>query len=190
MTTRANRLIAVSIGRLSPTAEDVDSGVLSDEIFGSIHNVAGGEMIYPHNAGFGPAGPDQYWNGTFEISALTFDLYDASQQPESLGPVDVYLEVNRTWSSDGAAIVTGKRRYVGKFQTNGTGTWDRTTDSPRSMTFQPFRRIDGGNATRDAMAKDLAALYADTRTGELLTRENGTGSSVDHYALIRTAHGV
>lgn len=180
------RVQALSIGRITDTAADIEAGVLGDGIFGTVTNVVKPAIMLPHNDGFGPAGRDRYWNNTVELGDFSFDLLSASEAPESLGPVDLFFDVYETRSDGKTAIM----RVVGKLQEAGTGTWDRTTDYPRTMTVYPYRRIDGGGGDLKDLTKANASVYLDTKTGEYLTREGGTGTQVDHFAEIRKAHGV
>lgn len=190
MTTRTKRLSNMSIGRVSDAGADVGDGPLGDQVYGKINQIAGGEHVRIHEEGWGPIGPDNYPSETHSLTDFTFDLLECSEQPETLGEVDLYLNVYRSWRDDAGALVTNVRQFVGRFETEGTGTWDRTTDTPRSMTFKPYRRIDGGGANLNDLSKDNCAFYLDTHTGEYRTRLNGTGAQVDHFAAMRTAHGL
>ena len=147
------RTVKFSLGRIAENAADVEAGTLSDAIFGAITNIAGGEVTHPHNDGYGPSGRDRYWNGTFEISDFTFDLIKASQNPHSLGPVQLSLEVYDSYYLDDGTLVTAKTRLRGSFMNPGNRTFARDTDSPSSLTFYPNQVIEGGDATRGNMAK-------------------------------------
>ena len=190
MTTRTGRLANVSMGRVSATGADVGVAPLGDQIYGKVNNVAGGEIVDRNVEGWGPIGPDNFPNETHAITDFTFDLLEVSEQPETLGPVDVYMNVYRSWRKDDGTLATAVRQFVGRFETKGTGTWDRDTDTPRSMVFKAYRRVDGGTAALNDLSKANSAVYLDTHTGEYLTRENGIGVQVDHFAGMRAAHGV
>ena len=184
------RTVKFSLGRIGSDAADVETGTLSDAVFGSITNIAGGETTYGYNDGYGPSGRDRYWNGTFQIEDLTFDLVNASQNPRSLGPAVLVLELYDSYYEDDGTLITAKIRYQGRFMNPGSRTFDRTTDSPMSLTFYPFELIEGGDANRSNMAKDQAAVYSNTRTGDHSTREGGTAARIDWVKDFRVAHGV
>ena len=190
MTTRTKRLANVSIGRVTDDGSDVGTAPLGDNIYGKVNNIAGGAHVQRHNENWGPIGPVQEANETHAITDLTFDLLDCSEQPESLGPVDIYLNIYRSWRDDAGALVTNVKQFVGRFETEDGGTWDRDTDNPRPMVFKSYRLIMGGGAALNDLAKANSAFYLDTQTGEYLTREGGTGPQVDHFAAMRTAHGL
>lgn len=191
MTTPTSRVIAYSIFRATSVAgQDTTTGTLSESNFGKMNNIGGGELVHGSNDGYGTAGPDRYWNGTIELTPFTFDIVEASDMPETLGPGPLTLNTYRTWRDSSGAEKTATRRYIGFFSSLGTGAWDRTTDTPRSMEFTPYVRIDGGGADFNTMEEENAALYVDTSKPVYRTRLNGTEASVDHYATIRTAHGV
>ena len=189
MTTRTKRLSNMSIGRVSADGDEVVNTPLG-EIYGKANNFAGGELVDINNEGWGPIGPDNYPSETHSISDFTFDLLEASQQPETLGPVDIFLNVYRSWRNDDGTLQTNVRQYAGRFENKGNGTWDRTTESGRAQVFKPFRLIHGGGAGLDELSKGDCGLYIDTHTGEYLTRLNGIGPQVDHFAAMRAAHGV
>ena len=190
MTTRTHRLANVSIGRVSAAGADVATAPLGDQIYGKVNNVAGGEWVQRNNEGWGPIGPDNYPSETHAITDFTFDLLHCSEQPETLGPVDLYFNVYRSWRDDAGALVTNVKQFVGRLENHGAGTWDRDTDTPRSMVFKPYRLVHGGGAALNDLSKGNCGFYLDSRTGELLTRENGIGVQVDHFAAMRAAHGV
>lgn len=188
-TTPISRLRYASIGRVGADESDIDTGVLSDEVLFKTNNHTGGELEYGINDGWGPSGDDPYWNGTFRITEWAFDLLDWSQQPETLGPVTMYFDRVITFTNADGTESHGIRRYVCFAQSFGTGTWDRTTDTPRTLRFRPFILIDGGGEARTSLAKTAAAVYANTRTGELGTRADGVGERVNHYSAVVAAHG-
>ena len=190
MTTRTKRLANVSMGRVTTDGSEADGTPLGDQIYGKVNNIAGGAHMRPHNEGWGPIGPDNYPQDTHGLSDFTFDLIDCSEQPETLGEGDVYLNIYRSWKEDDGALTTNVRQYVGNFETEGTEAWDRTTDNPRSMVFKPYRRVDGGGEGLNDLSLDNCGFYLDTRTGEYRTRLNGTGAQIDHFAEMRAAHGV
>jgi len=188
MTTPTIRIADQSIVRIS-TGGAAATGSLT-AIYGKAQSIAGGHIMYPANDGFGPAGRDRYWQRTFEIENLTFELLDASEQPESLGPAELFMNVYTSYYTSAGALVTPIRQYRGFFTDLSNPTWDRTTDNPRPLEMVVTRVIHGGNADRRGLTKATAALYADSRTGELSTRLDGTGPVVDHYSAILTAHGL
>ena len=190
MTTRTKRLSNVSMGRVTADGSEADGTPLGDQIYGKVQNIAGGAHRQPHNEGFGPIGRDNYPNGTHEFTDFTFELLDCSEQPETLGPGDKYINVYRSWTDDQGNLVTNVRQFVGDFEEEGTEAWDRTTDNPRAMIFKVFRRVDGGGEGLNDLSKDECGFYLDTRTGEYRTRLNGTGPQIDHFAAMREAHGV
>ena len=191
MTTPTSRIIQMSLGRVSDAGADIGALPLGDAVYGKIQNIAGGHIVYPHTDGFGAQGRDRYWNHTFELEPLTFELLEASEQPESIGPVEIYLNAYTSFKIPGAAtFITRVRQHVGVLSIPANGSWDRTTDTPRPMTMELRRVVYGGGAARNVLTKSGAALYADTRTGELLNRVNGTVAQVDHYEAIRVAHGL
>ena len=190
MTTRTKRLANVSMGRVTADGSEVDGAPLGDQIYGKVNNIAGGAHVQRNNEGWGPIGPDNYPSETHAITDLTFDLVDCSEQPETLGPVDVYLNVYRSWRDDAGALVTHVKQFVGRFETEDGGTWDRDTDSVRPMIFKVYRLVFGGGQDLNELSIGEAGFYLDTHTGEYRTRENGTGPQVDHFAPMRAAHGV
>ena len=190
MTTRTHRLANVSIGRVSAAGADLADAPLGDQIYGKVNNIAGGEHVPRNNEGWGPIGPDNYPSDTHSLTDFTFDLLHCSEQPETLGPVDLYFNVYRSWRDDMGELITNVKQYVGRLETQGAGTWDRDTDTPRSMVFKPFRLVFGGGEGLNDLSLDNCGFYLDTHTGEYRTRENGTGPQVDHFAAMRAAHGV
>ena len=193
MAEATNRLVKYSISRIAADATTAagDVGFLAGGSYGSTDKISGGEILYGINDGYGPAGMDRYWNGTFEINDLTWDIFDMLDDPDSLGPGVYAFEVYRTTNDDLGKKVTRVRQYKGTFRQVGTGTSDRTTDSERNLVFAPFLRIDGADDT-DGNGKDLsennARLYADTRKGILKTNSNGT--KTDWMADFEAAHGI
>ena len=174
-----NRVVAFS---LFNTDADADAP-LGEGVFGEISRIAGGAIEMGAVDGYGPAGADRYWNHTFSITDLTFDVHDASNQVERLAGQDVTLDLFISWRNPSGALVTQKRQYSG-FLSGADQTFDRTTDSPRNYTFIPYRRIDGGGTNYQILTTSGANLYANTRTGELFV------AGTDQRAAIRTAHGV
>ena len=184
MTTPTSRISNMTINRVSDAGADVTEG-LGDNVYGKINNIAGGEVVDINGESWGPAGPDNWPTETFSLTDFTFDLLEASEQPEKFSPLDdLYLNVYRSWRDKDNNLVTAKRQYVGRFETKGTGTWNREPDMPRSLVFKPFRRIEGGGTNYQDLSKTGAANYVDTHTGEYFV--GGT----DIFAAMRTAHGL
>ncbi len=188
MTTPITRIAQQSLVRISSTGA-AETGPLTG-IYGKVQSIAGGHVMHPANDGFGPSGRDRYWQRTFELENLTFELLDASEQPESLGPAEINMNVYTSYYTAAGALVTPIRQYRGFFTDLSNPAWDRTTDNPRPLELVVTRVIYGGGADLRTLTKAGAALYADTVTGEYLTREAGTGTSQDHYNAILVAHGV
>ena len=175
----------MTINRVSDAGADLGTETLGDQVYGKINNIAGGEVVDRHQESWGPAGPENYPDETFSLTDLTFDLLQASERPEDLSPLDdVYLNVYRSWRDDDAMLITSKRQYVGRFETKGTGTWNRDPETPRSLVFKVFRRIEGGGAAYQDLTKAGSANYTDARTGEYYV------GGVDVFAATRAAHGV
>jgi len=187
MTTATVRIAQQSLVRIGATGA-VD-GPLSD-IYGKCQNIAGGHIMYPANDGEGPHGRDRYRQRTFELENLTFELLDATEQPESLGPIEIFMNVYTSYYAADGSLVTPIRQYRGYLLDLSNPTWDRTTDSPRPLEMAINRLVYGGDADRRGLTPQTAALYADSLTGQLTSRLNGIGPVVDHYADILAAHGV
>ena len=184
----ADRVINFSLGRVgTDDGTDVDTGVLGDQIYGQVSNVSGGQVVYAVNESQAGDAVDRYWNGQFSLADLTFTLLKASERPESLGPGELVLDLYVDWYED-TTVKTQVTRYRGFLMNSGERTLDRTTDSPRNMTFVPYQHIDGGGDNLDSLTQDLAALYADSRAQELSHRPGGTGTVVHVTRTRRTAH--
>ena len=188
MTTPTIAVAHQSIVRIDPADASV-SGPLT-AIYGKVQNIAGGQIMYPTRDEFGPHGIHRTWDGTFSIENLTFELLDASEQPESLGPIVVHMNVYTTMYLADGTLASSIRQYRGRFLDLSWGQQDRTTQHPRPLKMAITRIIAGGNADRRGLTSATAALYADSETGEHSTRAGGTGTRVDHYGAILTAHGV
>ena len=184
MTTSLDRIIQFSIGRIAANADDIDTGVLSDEIFGQVSGVTGGQVVPQFNDGYGPSGRDRYWNGRFNIEDLEFTLLKASERPEQLMAQVIYMELNESWRNAAGTLVTRRSRYSGMLRDDGAKALDLTTDSPRSLAIVVHQKIVGGGDAYQTMTKTGSDEYADTRTGEWYV------AGTDQYAGIRTAHGV
>lgn len=181
-----DRIVNFSIGRVATDGTDVDTGTLSDTIYGQVSNIAGGDVTYEYNTSSTGDADDRYWNGRFALTDLTFTLHKASEDVDSLGPAEIVLDIEYDWFA-GTDRKSKVIRYRGGFSTT-TRTFDRTTDSPTECTFVPYQRIKGGGETMDALTQDTAAHYADTRAQELSYRVGGTGTVVHVTRTNRTAH--
>lgn len=194
VTRQINRPIAVSISRTDP-----DGGNFGINAFGKAINIARPEIRLGRQEFRGPIGIDLEWDGTVQLGDFTFDLTDASHVIEEWGPVDVTMEVTETLSSPGAASkVSRKYEVVGFMQVSGQGSFAPGTEFARTVTIAPYRYSVGGGSLFQHVAKADAgtawtagcpAAYVDTRTGEYLTCAVD-GSVIDHFASLRTAHGV
>ena len=163
-----------------------------ESIHGKAENIKIPDIVLPHNDRYGPIGTERDWNHTVELTDFTFDLLQANQVPESLGPVDLNFDIIQM-------LVTGKRRKFrvrGKLQTGGGPTNDRATDLPRTMTIFPYQYVIGGGASgADSIAEHQETLdkpstsaatgaysYVDTREGNYLTRVPGA-IGIQHLPL-------
>lgn len=191
-----DRVINFSLGRVSTaeTPTDITGEPLADEaIYGQISNVAGGQVVYGFNESQGGDATYRYPNGQFSLADLTFTILVASERPESLGDAELVLDLYVDWY-EGSAVKTQLTRYRGTLMNSGERTLDRTTDSPRTMTFVPYQHIDGGGADlqdvslAEAGATSGAALYADSKAQVLRYRVGGTGPVVDRPGARRKAH--
>ena len=163
---------------------------LGDDVYGKINNVTGSEHEALTEEGWGPIGPDNWDTETHRLTDFQFDLLDWSHDVDTLGPGAVYMNVYLSYRDDAGDLVTQIVQVVGYLSLRGRGTWNREADTPRTMTMKPFRRIIGGGANKQDLSKANCGEYLDTHTGEYLTRLAGTGAQVDHFAAMRTAHGL
>ena len=172
-----------------------DSGVNvfaeGESVHGKAANIKLPDVVHPHNDRYGPIGMERDWNHTVELTDCTFDLLEANQAPESLGPVDLNFEFTELFAN-------GKRRKYrvrSKMQTAGAAADDRTTDNPRTMTLFPYEYIMGGGAAIAEHCESLdkptassstgAFTYVNTRDGEYWTRTPGN-NGVKHLPLATT----
>lgn len=182
-----DRLTTFAMGRIGADATDLDTGSLSDTVYGSINNISGGELLMGSYESQGPQGPDMRWNGSFSLSNFTFDVLQASERPEDLAGEEVFFEIINNWnrSATPSAATSRKVRVAGLITSFGSGTLQRPIDDyPRTIEMIVWQLIIGGGATQDVMSKTGARLWADTRVGELYR------DGVDLYANYRTLHGV
>lgn len=183
----SDRIWNFNMGRVSD-ADDVLDNVA---IEGEVRNVSGGYPNYPPVESNSGDSTDRYWGGQFGIDDLTFELVAASERPESLGPTDIVLDLFESWY-EGTVLQTQQRRLRGYLM--GTEkTLDRTTDSPRTLTFVPYETIFGGGsgAVKGEITEEGAALFARTRKPRVHRhRPGGVGTSIDDLAAVRTAHGI
>lgn len=157
-----------------------------DRIWGKCNNIILPAVSHPHIDGFGPIGTEPYWNETVELTQFTFDLLDASEAPESLGPVDLYFDIVTPLSNG----FQKKHRIGGKIQQGPTGTYDRAAEYPRNLIVVPFLFVVGGSQNSlqanqtdidEPSADDNTGpfSYADIREGKYLTRVVG-GKTIQH----------
>lgn len=192
----SNYVINVQLGRIAEDATDIDTGVLSDEAYGTIFNIRGGAIEYGFTSTKGESGANDnwVWNGTWNFTDLEFESHDAADAIEALGPGTHYIEVGYQYydGDDPTVVKTRLERYTGKFMRMDPGTYsDQDSDTPRSFAFRPWKKIVGGGENRNEMGLEQAALYADKKhPATLRTRTGGTGASIDWLAAFRTSHGV
>lgn len=144
----------------------------------------------------------RYWSQRTNLPDLTFTLVQASQHPESLGPVTMELLMSATWKEHVVAAPETEHGiacgFTGFFMNPGSRVFDLGTDSPRILTFVPHKLAIGGRSGSATFYDDLsepegsagAMVYIDTSQQIYKTRLNGTGPAVDHHLATRTAMGL
>ena len=183
----SDRVYNFNMGRVADDGDVLDNVAIE----GEIRNVTGGEVTYPPVESSSGDSTDRYWGGRFELTDMTFELVAASERPESLGPGDVVLDLYVSWY-EGTELKTQKEQLRGYFMNPaGNRTLDRTTDSPRTLTFVPYVHIWGGNADLQGITEDTASLYVQTRKPRVHKRRiDGVGTVIDDLAAVRVAHGI
>lgn len=198
--TQTNRVTAMSIARVSATGADPGDTFGEDgRIFGKVNNIVLPKVMLPHADRFGPIGVERDWTRLIGITDFSFDLLQASEAPEALGPIDCYF--------DGFQRMTDGKvrrfRIGGKIADPGSGSYDRTVDYPRNIIAYPFLYIIGGGANWNVFTRPTttdnnghatgtyAALYADTRNGHYGTQARETNAPyIDHMKVIRVGFGL
>ena len=177
------RASAMSITRVTSTGADPgDTFAEEGRIHGKANNIVLPNIVIPHLDYFGPIGTERAWNGTAELGDFSFDLLDASEAPEGLGPADLYFDVTTRLSTG----ILKKYRIGGKFQTQGQGSYDRGAEFPRPMTVFPFLFIVGGGPGLGVNQTDIDEpsegdntgpfAFVHLRAGKFLTREVGAST--------------
>lgn len=183
----SDRIFNFNMGRVAD-----DGDVLNNvDIEGEIRNITGGEPDYPPVESTSGDSTDNYWGGQFSLQEMTFELVSASERPESLGPGDVVFDIYVSWY-EGTTLKTQLERVKGYLRNPaGTRTLDRTSDSPRTLTFVPYEHAWGGNADLQGVGEDEASLFVRTRKPRVHKRRlNGAGEVIDDLAAVRAAHGI
>lgn len=178
---------ALSIQRI-PETPSAGGPLHIDNIWGQIENISGGEVVHGVNTSAVGDVEFRYSNRRRSITDLTFDLYQASDSPESLGDSFIVLRVIDSYELEDETEVSPIIEYQG-FIMQVTRTRDRSTDSPRTVTFVPQIIARGGDASRNNVTPEGAEEYLNTFTQIYRTREGGVGPSVDHSQTTRAAHG-
>ena len=200
MTTRTNRVQAMAIARVSDTGADPGDSFGEDgRIFAKCNNIILPHVGLVHIDYFGPIGPNPEWNGEVTLTQFTFDLFEASEAPESLGPIDLHFDAFQNMASGKVR----EFRVAGKIQDPGSGTFDRTAEYPRNMVITPWRFIIGGGPNWDVLTKPastddsgnasgtFASTYLDLRNGHYFTQAREAGAPcIDHFKAFRVASGV
>lgn len=200
MTTRTNRVQAMAIARVSASGGDPGDSFGEDgRIFGKVNNIVMPHVVLTHVDYFGPIGVNPEWNGEVALTQFTFDLFEASEAPESLGPIDLYFDAFQNLASG----TVREFRVSGKIQEPGAGTFDRTAEYPRNMQITPWLYIMGGGPNWDVLTKPavtdanghaqgtFASSYVDIRNGHYFTQARGAGAPcIDHFKVFRVASGV
>ena len=150
------RTAAMTITRVGSdgAAPASDSFAEDGRIISKANNIVLSRIVHPHTEFFGEIGPEQDWDRTVSLTNLTFDLMEATEAPEALGPVELYFDIVEKMTNG----KNRKHRIGGRIQETG-GTFNRAQEYPRSLTIVPFLLIVGGGAT---LADDQLAITRPT----------------------------
>lgn len=184
-----DRIHNFSLQRIAEDSGEPEGGPLTvGVVYGQIENIAGGEVVHGVNTSATGDAEYRYPNRRRSIEDLTFDIHQASDEPESLGSSLLLLRITDSYDDQSGAEISPLVELEGFFM-RVARTRSRTTDSPRQPTFVPQQIARGGDANKRNVTPEGAAEFLDTRTQVYRTRVGGVGTSVDHSALTRAAHG-
>ena len=184
----------IKISRVPSTGNDESNSITgvmdTNTIWGLIDNFVEPVINHDETLKFGRIGAVSEWNHTATISDMTFDIYEANQNPHVLGPSDQVFEVWEHLSMVDGEEKVQKWQFEGYIKSPRTRTWTRgdTGNVAGTITIGMHKIIKGGGENLDVLTKEGSDLYLDLREGEYLTRDKAGGTQTDWFAYLKIAN--